>query len=175
MGELRVLCGTRCLKISEISPDFFAVHEAVEKVDSLVKRLYFILIIISIFYSTTPPPPSKISSSNPKELSFEASGTFRSHQETFIQVRIVFSSAELRLTRLMTVKTMSLTLDVQKDLIVSLSQYQKSSSLELYLVNPCGAEQESLIVLLADNPFARRVAPPLDNSDDRVRMHFSHL
>ncbi|KAD5318262.1 hypothetical protein E3N88_18208 [Mikania micrantha] len=44
---------------------------------------------------------------------------------------------------------------------VSLSQYQKSSSLELYLVNPCGAEQESLIVLLADNPFAGRIASPL--------------
>ncbi|KAD4179282.1 hypothetical protein E3N88_27873 [Mikania micrantha] len=97
MAELRVLRGTRCLKISEISPDFFAVCETL----------------------------------------------------------FGFSS------RLMIVKTMSLTLDVQKDLIVSLSQYQKSSSLELYLVNPCGAEQESLIVLLADNPFAGRVAPPM--------------
>ncbi|KAD2393633.1 hypothetical protein E3N88_40610 [Mikania micrantha] len=34
---------------------------------------------------------------------------------------------------------------------------------ELYQVNPCAAEQEPLIVLLADNPFAWRIASPLDN------------
>ncbi|KAD5802336.1 hypothetical protein E3N88_13696 [Mikania micrantha] len=44
---------------------------------------------------------------------------------------------------------------------------------ELYLVNPCAAEQEPLIVLLADNPFAGRIASPLDNGDDIVRMHFT--
>ncbi|KAD2806136.1 hypothetical protein E3N88_39513 [Mikania micrantha] len=44
---------------------------------------------------------------------------------------------------------------------------------ELYLVNPCAAEQEPLIVLLADNPFAGRIASPLDNGDDTVRMHFT--
>ncbi|KAD4981930.1 hypothetical protein E3N88_18601 [Mikania micrantha] len=38
-------------------------------------------------------------------------------------------------------------------------------SLKLYLVNPCGAEQEALIVLLADNPFAGRIASPLVDSD----------
>ncbi|KAD2393865.1 hypothetical protein E3N88_40842 [Mikania micrantha] len=42
---------------------------------------------------------------------------------------------------------------------------------ELYLVNPCAAEQEPLIVLLADNPFAGRIASPLGNGDDTVRMH----
>ncbi|KAD2805343.1 hypothetical protein E3N88_38720 [Mikania micrantha] len=52
---------------------------------------------------------------------------------------------------------------------------KKSSSLELYLVNPCGAEQESLIVLLADNPFAGRIASPLGNSDDMVRMQITLL
>ncbi|KAD5803672.1 hypothetical protein E3N88_15032 [Mikania micrantha] len=40
-------------------------------------------------------------------------------------------------------------------------------------VTPCGAEQEALIVLLADNPFAGRIASPLDNGDDMVRMHFT--
>ncbi|KAD5803120.1 hypothetical protein E3N88_14480 [Mikania micrantha] len=42
---------------------------------------------------------------------------------------------------------------------------------ELYLVNPCAAEQEPLIVLLADNPFAGRIASPLVNGDITVRMH----
>ncbi|KAD6118721.1 hypothetical protein E3N88_09992 [Mikania micrantha] len=33
--------------------------------------------------------------------------------------------------------------------------------LELYLVNPCVAEQKTLIVLLVDTPFAGRIASPL--------------
>ncbi|KAD2393346.1 hypothetical protein E3N88_40323 [Mikania micrantha] len=32
---------------------------------------------------------------------------------------------------------------------------------ELYLVNPCVAEQKTLIVLLVDTPFAGRIASPL--------------
>ncbi|KAD4586479.1 hypothetical protein E3N88_24080 [Mikania micrantha] len=32
---------------------------------------------------------------------------------------------------------------------------------ELYLVNPCEAEQKTLIVLLADNPFAGSLQLPL--------------
>ncbi|KAD5961424.1 hypothetical protein E3N88_12897 [Mikania micrantha] len=90
MEKLRVLRGTRCLKISEISPDFFAVREA-----------------------------------------------------HFLFLRVI-------------------TITVSKVLIR-----------ELYLVNPCAAEQEPLIVLLADNPFAGRIASPLDNGDDIVRMHFT--
>ncbi|KAD4888602.1 hypothetical protein E3N88_20675 [Mikania micrantha] len=134
--ELRVLRGTRCLKISEISPDFFAVREA-----------YF-----SSVHGLT---------------------TFRSHQEALKQVQIIFLPAELlqiRSTSLAPVASVPIAVRYQ---LVSLSQYQKSSSRELYLVNPCGAEQESLIVLLADNPFAGRIASPLDNGDDTVRMHFT--
>ncbi|KAD4180121.1 hypothetical protein E3N88_28712 [Mikania micrantha] len=38
---------------------------------------------------------------------------------------------------------------------------------ELYLVNPCVAEQKTLIVLLVDTPFAGRIASPLGDSDIR--------
>ncbi|KAD3642045.1 hypothetical protein E3N88_31269 [Mikania micrantha] len=110
MEKLRFLRGTRCLKISEISPDFSAVREA-----------YFSYLRDHI-----------------RERLYESRSSF--YPQNFSR-------------------------------LVSLSQYQKSSSLELYLVNPCGAEQESLIVLLADNPFAGRIASPLVSSDNTVRMH----
>ncbi|KAD3336113.1 hypothetical protein E3N88_31632 [Mikania micrantha] len=69
MEKLRFLRGTRCLKISEISPDFSAPK--------------------------TPPPPSKFSPSNTSNLCFEVSGTLRSHPGTFIRVQIIFLPAEL--------------------------------------------------------------------------------
>ncbi|KAD3640250.1 hypothetical protein E3N88_29473 [Mikania micrantha] len=37
----------------------------------------------------------------------------------------------------------------------------ESPHFELYLVNPCVAEQKTLIVLLVDTPFAGRIASPL--------------
>ncbi|KAD4384809.1 hypothetical protein E3N88_24977 [Mikania micrantha] len=69
MEKLRVLRGTRCLKISEISPDSSAPK--------------------------TPSSPSKFSPSNTSNLCFEASGTYRSHPEALKQVLIIFLSAEL--------------------------------------------------------------------------------
>ncbi|KAD4584589.1 hypothetical protein E3N88_22190 [Mikania micrantha] len=39
---------------------------------------------------------------------------------------------------------------------------------ELYLVNPCVAEQKTLIVLLVDTTFAGRIASPLGDSDHRL-------
>ncbi|KAD6454801.1 hypothetical protein E3N88_09507 [Mikania micrantha] len=74
MEKLRVLRGTRCLKISEISPESSA--------------------------STTPPPPSKNSSSNTSNLCFKASGTFISYPGTLIRVQIIFSSAGIRQNRI---------------------------------------------------------------------------
>ncbi|KAD4982484.1 hypothetical protein E3N88_19155 [Mikania micrantha] len=117
MDKFRDRRGTRCLKISEISPDFSAVREA-----------HFLFL--------------------------RASGTFRSHPGTFIRVQIIFLSAEL--------------LRIRQSITVS-----KVLIRELYLVNPCAAEQEPLIVLLADNPFAGRIASPLDNGDNAVRMHLT--
>ncbi|KAD4586462.1 hypothetical protein E3N88_24063 [Mikania micrantha] len=43
--------------------------------------------------------------------------------------------------------------------------------LELYLVNPCVAEQKTLIVLSVDTPFTGRIASPLaikDNGEDAL-------
>ncbi|KAD5961199.1 hypothetical protein E3N88_12672 [Mikania micrantha] len=45
----------------------------------------------------------------------------------------------------------------QTDTIIDL----KVLIFELYLVNPCVAEQKTLIVLLVDTPFAGRIASPL--------------
>ncbi|KAD4179966.1 hypothetical protein E3N88_28557 [Mikania micrantha] len=71
--ELRTLRGTRCLKISEISPDFFA--------------------------SKTPPPPSNFSSFNPQNLHFEGLTTCRSNPEVLKQVLIIISSVGIRQNR----------------------------------------------------------------------------
>ncbi|KAD5960439.1 hypothetical protein E3N88_11911 [Mikania micrantha] len=105
MEKLRFLHGTRCLKISEISPDFSAVREAyflflrgtrrMEMSPTCLKYQIIIIILILIFQSTPPPPYSKFSSSNASNLCFEASGTFRSHPGTFIRVQIIFLPAEL--------------------------------------------------------------------------------
>ncbi|KAD0780426.1 hypothetical protein E3N88_43729 [Mikania micrantha] len=95
------------------------------------------------FASTTPPPPSTFSSSNLSNLCFEASGTFRSHPGTFIRVQIIFLTAELLQIRLNSIMELKVLI------------------LELYLVNPCVAEQKTLIVLLVDTPFAGRIASPL--------------
>ncbi|KAD7477943.1 hypothetical protein E3N88_01079 [Mikania micrantha] len=43
----------------------------------------------------------------------------------------------------------------------TLSQNLKVLITELYLVNPCGAGQKTLIVLSADNPFAESLQLPL--------------
>ncbi|KAD5317791.1 hypothetical protein E3N88_17737 [Mikania micrantha] len=114
MDKFRDRRGTRCLKISEISPDFFAVRESYFSSlrDRIQERLY----------------------------------EFRS------------SFCPQNFSGLVTIITVS-----------------KVLIRELYLVNPCAAEQEPLIVLLADNPFAGRIASPLDNSDDTVRMHVTLL
>ncbi|KAD4586568.1 hypothetical protein E3N88_24169 [Mikania micrantha] len=43
----------------------------------------------------------------------------------------------------------------------TVSQNSKVLITELYLVNPCGAEQKTLIVLLTDNPFVGSLQLPL--------------
>ncbi|KAD7478545.1 hypothetical protein E3N88_01681 [Mikania micrantha] len=111
--EKNGLRGTRCLKISEISPDFFAVREAYfsslrgtrrmrrwKKLTTWLKYQIFIIIFILIFSTTTPAPPSKFSSSNTSNLCFKVSGTFRSHPGTFIRVQIIFLPAELSQIRI---------------------------------------------------------------------------
>ncbi|KAD2806118.1 hypothetical protein E3N88_39495 [Mikania micrantha] len=84
--------------------------------------------------SSKQPPQTKNSHFNPSNLYVEASRSRGSHQGTFLQVRIIFLPAELRLNRnlsseiinninyLMTIKAMSLTLNVQKDSITRSSK-----------------------------------------------------
>ncbi|KAD3336675.1 hypothetical protein E3N88_32194 [Mikania micrantha] len=81
MVKLRVLRGTRCSKISEISPDFLAIREA-----------YFSFLRASTTHEK--------SSSKPSNLHFEGLTTFRSHPEVLKQVRIIFSSAGIRQNRI---------------------------------------------------------------------------
>ncbi|KAD4584155.1 hypothetical protein E3N88_21756 [Mikania micrantha] len=108
--EIRSLRGTRCLEISEISPDFFAVRET-----------HFSYL--------------------------RGLRTVRLHPGTFIRVHIIFLPAELLRNRLNSIMELKVLI------------------LELYLVNPCVAEQKTLIVLLVDTPFTGRIASPLVNSN----------
>ncbi|KAD5961445.1 hypothetical protein E3N88_12918 [Mikania micrantha] len=106
MEKLRVLRGTRCLKISEISSDSSVVREAyflflrdtrrMGMSPTCLKYQIFIIICILIFLSTPAPSPSKFSSSNTSNLCFKASGTLRSHPGTLLRVQIIFSSAGIR-------------------------------------------------------------------------------
>ncbi|KAD3069200.1 hypothetical protein E3N88_37080 [Mikania micrantha] len=116
MEGLRILRGTRCL---ENILDFSGNRRG-------TRSLLWL------------PAATQNSTKSPSKLHFQAIRSYRSHQESSIQVLIVVLTADIRQISI-----------------------KKSSSLELYLVNPCGAEQESLIVLLADNPFAGRIASPL--------------
>ncbi|KAD6794786.1 hypothetical protein E3N88_05682 [Mikania micrantha] len=110
----------------------------------------FMQKILFFFFSHLLPFQTKNTHKPPSKLHFKPIRSRGSHQESSQQVLIVVLTADIRQISI-----------------------KKSSSIELYLVNPCGAEQESLIVLLADNPFAGRIASPLDNGDDSVRMHFT--
>ncbi|KAD5803584.1 hypothetical protein E3N88_14944 [Mikania micrantha] len=79
----------------------------------------------------------------PPKLTSEATRSHRSYQGSSLQVPIVILPAKLRLIRLNSI--------MELKVLIS----------ELYLVNPCVAEQKTLIVLLVDTPFAGRIASPL--------------
>ncbi|KAD4386248.1 hypothetical protein E3N88_26417 [Mikania micrantha] len=126
--------------------------------DNLLKsQVFHSYLHFFSFLSTTPAITTKILHPIHHFFRFEGLTTFRSHPEALKQVLIIISSVGIRQNRIT-----SLAPVVSVPIAVRY-QYQKSSSLELYLVNPCGAEQESLIVLLANNPFAGRIASPLSH------------
>ncbi|KAD4385859.1 hypothetical protein E3N88_26028 [Mikania micrantha] len=77
---IRVLSSTRWTKISEIPPDFFAVREA------------FFGSSSRLFHTKN----THTSSSNHHP---EAIRSYRSHQGTYLQVRIVVLPAEIRQIR----------------------------------------------------------------------------
>ncbi|KAD6795903.1 hypothetical protein E3N88_06799 [Mikania micrantha] len=97
---------------------------------------------------------TKNTTKTPSKFLFQALRTQGSHPGTCFQVLIVVSSADIRLFRF------TLLAPVTRDL-----------STHLNSVNPCVAEQKTLIVLSVDTPFTGRIASPLaikDNGEDAL-------
>ncbi|KAD4178969.1 hypothetical protein E3N88_27560 [Mikania micrantha] len=115
-----------------------------------IKRSDFILISIFVASSRrSPSPPSKIHHLTHQISVSKPLGSLDRIQERLYESRSSFYPQNS--SRIVT------TITVSKVLIR-----------ELYLVNPCAAEQEPLIVLLADNPFAGRIASPLNETYDII-------